>query len=51
MINCPYCSIEFVIKNNLIKKTCPCDEDERVISLIEWYKIVFKIDIENGPVM
>jgi hypothetical protein len=42
-LQCEYCDEPFKIKNGWIKKTCPCDEEERMISLEEWYYRLFKI--------
>lgn len=45
MLKCEYCGEEFKVTENLIKKRCPCDEDERMIRLDDWYFKMFRIDI------
>lgn len=43
---CEYCDMEFSIKNGWVRKPCPCDEEERTFSLLEWYYRVFGIEVQ-----
>ena len=47
-MNCQYCGEEFALKRNWIAKKCPCDEEERFISLEKWYYSLFKVAFPTG---
>lgn len=44
-MKCEFCKTYYLIKDNFLKKICPCDEEERMISLNEWYYRFFKIEL------
>lgn len=51
-MNCQYCGEEFALKRNWIAKKCLCDDEERFISLEDWYYLFFKVvslpEFESG---
>lgn len=44
-MKCEICRSEYIIKEKLIKKSCHCDEENRIIPLESWYREVFKLDL------
>ena len=47
-MNCQCCGQEFALKKNWIAKKCLCDDEERFISLEEWYCSLFKVAFPTG---
>lgn len=51
-MNCQYCGKEFALKKNWIAKKCLCDDEERFVSLEDWYCLFFKVvslpEVESG---
>ena len=47
-MNCQCCGQEFALKKNCIAKKCLCDDEERFISLEEWYCSLFKVAFPTG---
>jgi hypothetical protein len=43
-MNCQCCGQEFALKKNWIAKKRLCDDEERFISLEEWYYFLFRIE-------
>jgi hypothetical protein len=42
-MNCQYCGEGYALKKNFIAKRCLCDDEERFISLEDWYFLLFKV--------
>ena len=47
-MNCQYCGKEFALKKNWIAKKCLCDDEERFVSLEDWYCSLFKVAFPTG---
>ena len=47
-MNCQYCGEGFVLKKEWIAKRCICDDEERFISLEDWYYLFFKVAFPAG---
>jgi len=43
-MNCQYCGEGFVLKKEWIAKRCICDDEERFVSLEDWYYFLFRIE-------
>lgn len=45
-LHCEICSSPYRLIDFLVKKTCMCDEEERIISLSEWYRRLFRVSFD-----
>jgi hypothetical protein len=50
-MKCEFCQTYYLVKDNFLKKICPCDEEERMIPLNEWYYRVFKVELDRNEFM
>jgi hypothetical protein len=42
-MNCQYCGEGLALRKNFFAKRCLCDDEERFVSLEEWYFLLFKV--------
>jgi hypothetical protein len=44
-MNCQYCGEGFALRKSFFAKRCLCDDEERFVSLEEWYCSLFGMEI------